>query len=138
IIAEIAQHDSRMIAVRLARNTGQSEATLVGLRLSLGEIIITIDDDLQYMPEEIPKLLSQLNSSQDCDAIYGVPTSRHHSAWRRLASGAINILFSPILRKPVSLHFTSFRAIRRPIVLRLLELRWPDPFLSALLLQGTR
>ena len=138
LLAEIARADPRIIAIRLARNVGQGEATLAGLRASSGEILVTIDDDLQYMPEEIPKMLAALDGPERYDAIFGVPATRRHSAWRRFASSITNMLVSPVLRKPGSLHFSAFRAMRRPVVERLLALLWPDPFLSALLFQVTR
>jgi glycosyltransferase involved in cell wall biosynthesis len=138
LLAEIARADPRVIAIRLARNVGQGEATLAGLRASSGEILVTIDDDLQYMPEEIPKMLAALDGPQRRDAVFGVPVASRHPAWRRCASWITNMFFTPVLGKPVSLQFTAFRVIRRPAVERMLELSWPDPSLSALLFQVTR
>jgi glycosyltransferase involved in cell wall biosynthesis len=138
LLAEIARTDPRIIAIRLVRNVGQGDATLAGLRASSGEILITIDDDFQYMPEEIPNLLAALDGRERYDAIFGVPATRRHPAWRRFASSITNVLVSPVLGKSVSLHFSAFRAMRRPIVARVLALSWPDPFLSALLFQVTR
>src|ERR1700690_618677 len=57
-LTEIARADRRVIAVELARNTGQARATLHGIRRSTGEIIVTLDDDLQHAPDDIPKLLA--------------------------------------------------------------------------------
>lgn len=138
LLAEIARADPRVTAIRLARNVGQGEATLAGLRASRGEILITIDDDLQYMPEEIPILLAALDAPERYDAIFGVPATRRHPTWRRFASSVANMCISPVLGKPVSLHFSAFRAMRRQVVERMLALSWPDPFLSALLFQVTR
>jgi polyisoprenyl-phosphate glycosyltransferase len=138
LLAEIARTDPRMTAIRLARNVGQSEATLVGLRVSSGGILITIDDDLQYTPEEIPKLLAALDGPERYDVIFGVPATRRHPGWRRFASWITNMFVSPVIGKPMSLPFTAFRVIRRPAVERVLELSWPDPFVSALLFQVTR
>jgi glycosyltransferase involved in cell wall biosynthesis len=137
LLAEIARADPRVIAIRLARNVGQGEATLAGLRASSGEILVTIDDDLQYMPEEIPNMLAVLDGPERYDAIFGVPATRHHPAWRRFASLITNMFVSPVLGKPAALHFSAFRALRRPVVERMLALSWPDPFLSALLFQVT-
>jgi polyisoprenyl-phosphate glycosyltransferase len=138
LLAEIARTDPRVLAIRLAHNVGQGDATLAGLRASSGEILVTIDDDLQYMPEEIPNLLAALDGPEWYDAIFGVPATRRHPAWRKFASSITNILVSPVLGKSASLHFTAFRAMRRPVVERMLALSWPDPFLSALLFQVTR
>jgi glycosyltransferase involved in cell wall biosynthesis len=137
LLAEIARTDPRVVAIRLARNIGQGGATSAGLRASSGEILITIDDDLQCMPEDIPNILAALNGPEHYDAVFGVPTTRQHPAWRRFASSLTNIFVSPMLGKPASLHFSAFSAIRRPIVERMLALSWPDPLLSALLFQVT-
>jgi glycosyltransferase involved in cell wall biosynthesis len=138
LLAEIARTDPRVLAIRLAHNVGQGDATLAGLRASSGEVLVTIDDDLQYMPEEIPNLLALLDAPERYDAVFGVPATRRHPAWRRFASSVANMCVSPVLGKPASLHFSAFRAMRRPVVERLLALSWPDPFLSALLFQVTR
>jgi glycosyltransferase involved in cell wall biosynthesis len=136
-LAKIAGADRRVMALQLARNVGQGGATLYGIEQSNGKIIITLDDDLQHVPEEIPKLLTALDGPDGYDVVFGVPIIRHHPAWRRVGSWTVNLAFSLVLQKPLALRFTGFRALRRHIVPQLLALRWPDPFLSALLFQIT-
>jgi glycosyltransferase involved in cell wall biosynthesis len=63
---------------------GQHNALLCGIREARHDIIVTMDDDLQHPPEEIPKLLGRL--SQGCDVVYGVPQMEQHGLWRNLAS----------------------------------------------------
>src|ERR1700688_2028475 len=138
-LAEIARTDRRVIAIQLARNVGQGRATLYGLDRSSGKIIITLDDDLQYAPEDIPKLLAALDGPARYDVVFGVPVSRRHPAWRRFASWMLNLVVSLVLRKPLYLRFTAFCALRRGAVLQLLAVRSAEPFLlSALLFQITR
>jgi hypothetical protein len=132
-LAEIARADRRVIAVKLARNAGQARATLHGIRRSIGEIIVTLDDDLQHAPEDVPKILAELDGPAGYDVVFGVPTSRHQAAWRRLASRAANLAFFLVLRKPLYLRFTAFCAIRRTAALQLLAVRCAEPFLSVLL-----
>jgi hypothetical protein len=136
-LAAIARADPRVVAVQLARNSGQGAATLCGIERAAGGIVFTLDDDLQHVPEEIPKLLAVLASSAGYDVVFGVPWSRRHPVWRRAASWSVNLAFSPLLRKPSALRFTGFRAIRRRCARQLVAMRWPDPFLSALLFQLT-
>jgi glycosyltransferase involved in cell wall biosynthesis len=137
LLEEIARTDPRVVAIRLARNIGQGGATSAGLRASSGEILITIDDDLQYMPEDIPKIVAALNEPERYDVVFGVPATPKHPAWRRFASWVTNLCVTPLLGKPLSLHFSAFCAIRRPIAQGMLALSWPNPFLSALLFQVT-
>nr|MBA3971629.1 glycosyltransferase family 2 protein [Bacteroidota bacterium] len=72
-------------AIMLTRNFGQHNATLCGISLATGDQIITIDDDLQFPPEEISKLIACYNST-NADVIYGVPESKKHSAIRNIGS----------------------------------------------------
>jgi glycosyltransferase involved in cell wall biosynthesis len=139
VLREIACSDLHVLAIQLGQNIGQGPTTLVGLSYASGEILITLDDDLQHVPEEIPKLLGHLGdlAASGYDVVLGIPAARAHPIWRRVASWVFNVLFSAALGKPLSLRFTGFRVMRRPIVERLLALRWPDPFLSALLFQIT-
>lgn len=133
----VALADPRVSAIRLARNVGQGAATMVGLRHARGAVIVTLDDDFQHVPEDIPHLLQRLNGPEKYNVVFGLPQAFHRSSWRRTASWAMNMVFSPILRKPVALRFSGFRAMRRSVAAQLLTLRSPDPFVSALLFQIT-
>jgi len=141
VLSGIARNDPRVVAIQLGQNIGQGQATLAGLRHTAGEILITLDDDLQHVPEEIPKLLAHLRGATGgatgYDVVFGVPTVRQHSLWRRLFSWSFNALFSPVLGKPLALRFSGFRAMSRPIAERLLALRWHNTYVSALLFQIT-
>ena len=70
------QHPNCIKLIRLAKNYGQHNATLCGLNHSSGSYIITLDDDLQNPPEEIPKLIKQMERS-NADLVYGVSDSKH-------------------------------------------------------------
>jgi glycosyltransferase involved in cell wall biosynthesis len=59
-IEGLAKRDKRVRGLRLTRNFGQHNAVLSGIRAARGAIIVTLDDDLQNPPEEIPKLLDRL------------------------------------------------------------------------------
>jgi len=78
----------KVIAIRLARNFGQHNATICGIAQASGAFIITIDDDLQNPPEEIAKLVDTMQNS-DADLVYGIYSKKHHSMARNLGSGAL-------------------------------------------------
>jgi glycosyltransferase involved in cell wall biosynthesis len=78
----------KVIAIRLARNFGQHNATICGIAQASGTFIITIDDDLQNPPEEIAKLLETMKNT-DADLVYGIYGKKHHSMARNLGSGAL-------------------------------------------------
>ena len=77
-----------VIAIRLARNFGQHNATVCGIAQASGAFIITIDDDLQNPPEEIAKLVDTMLNA-DADLVYGIYGRKHHSMVRNLGSGAL-------------------------------------------------
>src|SRR5258708_38310125 len=83
----LQEHSSRLDWVRginLMRNYGQHNARLCGIRAARFEVIVTMDDDLQHPPEELPKLLDKLR--EGFDVVYGYPERQPHGLLRGLAS----------------------------------------------------
>jgi undecaprenyl-phosphate 4-deoxy-4-formamido-L-arabinose transferase len=103
----------RLVAIQLMRNYGQHNALMCGLRHARGRVVVTMDDDLQNPPEEIPKLLDWLEQTQ-ADVVYGVPAQREHGAWRNLGSAVVLHFYRFVFKNQVTP--TSFRAIRRELV----------------------
>ena len=99
--------------------------------------MITIDDDLQNPPEEIPVLVEALRSEPELDVAIGIPDEKKHVLWRRLGSEFVNAVNSFSLKKPRSLKFSGFRAMRRLVVDQLVERNVPKPALGALLYSTT-
>jgi dolichol-phosphate mannosyltransferase len=73
--------------IHYAHNRGQSHAMLVGLRLAVGDVLVTIDGDLQNNPADIPRLLAEL---KDCDAVCGYRANRKDTWARRVGSRLAN------------------------------------------------
>ena len=84
VIVQLAECFERVCGVNLAGNFGQHSALLCGILRARHSVIVTLDDDLQHPPEEIPKLLRALRD--DVDVVYGLPMHRRHTAWRVAAS----------------------------------------------------
>jgi polyisoprenyl-phosphate glycosyltransferase len=134
VLSELAQKDERVIALQLMRNYGQSAATMCGLRHAKGRFMITIDDDLQNPPEEIPVLINALSSQPHFDVVIGVPQKKKHALWRRLGSNVLNkISSSLIFRQMPPLTLTSFRIMRRSVTDYLLSVDIPRPAPGAIL-----
>jgi len=87
-----AQYPAEVIAVRLARNFGQHNATLCGFHQVHGDYAITIDDDLQLSPEDIPKLIDEQKRS-GAELVYGYFGKKQHSVVQNLGSYAIQKAF---------------------------------------------
>ncbi len=83
-IEELTACDARVRGLKMSRNYGQHNALLCGIRAARGDVIVTMDDDLQHPPEELPKLLAGLD--KDCDVVYGPPLEEQHGLLRDLAS----------------------------------------------------
>lgn len=119
-----------LVAIRLMRNFGQHNATMCGLTHALGEVVITMDDDLQHDPAEIPRLLQHL-ASANLDVVYGAYEQKKHSWFRNLGSTLINGVYKRLFRTPF--NFSSFRAIRRPVVLAIIKYNLNFTFIDGLI-----
>lgn len=136
ILRALAGEDPRVTAIQLMRNSGQANATLCGLAHARGQFVLTLDDDLQHPPEEIPRLIAALAPS--VDVVMGAPREKRHHWARRLGSTFIHRLNCYLLGKDPSLQFTSFRLLRRPVVDGLIALRTLSPALGPMLTAVTR
>jgi len=108
-----AADPEHITAIRLMRNFGQHNALMCGLRHARGDYIITMDDDGQHPPEEIPKLIEAIRQT-GADVVYGVPKSRNHAAWRNLGSWLVTSFYKLVFRSRVTT--SAFRIMRREVV----------------------
>ncbi|MGH7948792.1 MAG: glycosyltransferase [Candidatus Binataceae bacterium] len=109
-----AAEDGRVRVVELARNFGQHAAILAGFRESRGDIVVTLDADLQNPPEEIPRLLKEIDAGND--VVGGWRTERHDAPLRRFASTLHNRLTSLMVGVSMHDYGCMLRAYRRHIV----------------------
>jgi undecaprenyl-phosphate 4-deoxy-4-formamido-L-arabinose transferase len=113
IIVELSKTDKRVRGIQLSRNFGQHNALLCGIRAARGEAIVTIDDDLQHPPEEIPKLLEKL--AEGYDVIYGTAQKEQHGFWRNMASRITKLVLRSAMGSDIARHVSAFRAFRTQI-----------------------
>jgi len=99
ILSQIAGRDSRVRVVELARNFGQHSAILAGFRECRGEVVVTLDADLQNPPEEIPRLLEAIDAGND--VVGGWREERQDQTYRRAASLLHNKLTSLMVGVPM-------------------------------------
>lgn len=102
-----------VVAIQLMRNFGQHNALMCGFKHARGDVVITMDDDLQNPPEEIPVLYRALIES-DADLVYGRYVTKNHAKIRNLGSSMVNAFYKCVFRTNVTV--TSFRAMRQPLV----------------------
>lgn len=97
----------------LMRNYGQHNALLAGIRAARYEFIVTLDDDLQNPPEEIPRLFEKLN--EGFDVVYGAPTQERHGFWRDLASQATKLALQASMGVDTARKVSAFRIFRTQV-----------------------
>ncbi|MFA5059711.1 MAG: glycosyltransferase family 2 protein [Candidatus Omnitrophota bacterium] len=110
VIKELAGKDKRIKGLKLVRNFGQHNALLCGLRKAKHEIIVTLDDDLQNPPEEIPKMIAKLE--EGFDVVYGFPQKQQHGFWRDAASQLTKMVLQNSMGVATARNISSFRAFR--------------------------
>jgi glycosyltransferase involved in cell wall biosynthesis len=110
VIEGLARDHGWVRGVHLMRNYGQYNAVLCGIRLARHEVIVTMDDDLQHPPEEIPKLLEKLTPDQD--VVYGTPSQEQHGLWRDTASQVTKLALQSAMGAPIARKASPFRAFR--------------------------
>jgi glycosyltransferase involved in cell wall biosynthesis len=134
-IRELAARNRWIRGICLMRNYGQHNALLAGLRTAHYATTVTLDDDLQHPPEELPKLIEKLG--QDFDVIYGSPEKETHGLLRDLASAVTKIALQSAMGAESARHVSAFRAFKTS--LRRAFDRHQAPFVSidVLLTWGT-
>lgn len=135
IMEELHDKDNRVKIIQQARNFGQHPALLCGFKYVKGDFIITMDDDLQHPPEEIPKLIKVMNERDDVDVIIAKYEGRQHNIIRRMGTWVSVYATSKMLKKPRDLEITSFRLIRRFIVDAIVKMDVHLPQIGNLLVQ---
>jgi glycosyltransferase involved in cell wall biosynthesis len=109
-ISSLASRFPDVRGISLMRNYGQHSALLCGIRAARGEVIATLDDDLQNPPEEIPVLLAKLREGHD--VVYGTPERERHSLLRNLASRVTKIALQSTMGAETARNASAFRVFR--------------------------
>jgi glycosyltransferase involved in cell wall biosynthesis len=135
VITALAQADPRIVGLRLVRNYGQHNALLCGIRAARGEIIVTLDDDLQNPPEEIPLLLAKLDEGHD--VVYGTPTNMRHGFLRNQASRITKLALRGAMGAATASQVSAFRAFRACIREGFADFKSPMANIDVLLTWGT-
>ncbi len=135
VIERLARQNHWIRGIDLMRNYGQHNALLCGIREAQYNVIVTMDDDLQHPPEEIPHLLEKLNEGYD--VVYGVPRKMPHSWWRNTFSVITKYAVSYIMGFKVVRDISSFRALRASLRNSFVIYNGPDVLVDVLFSWGT-
>ena len=110
VIGRLTQRYDFVRGIDMLRNYGQHNALLCGIRAARYDVIVTLDDDLQNPPEEIPKLVEPLNHG--FDVVYGKPAEEQHGLLRDLASVLTKVMLQRAMGAATARHLSAFRAFR--------------------------
>lgn len=128
-----------MRAVQLFTNRGQFHALMAGFAQANGDFVVTLDDDLEYHPTEIDRLIEAFEKEPGrYDVVIGVPTGEKRSLLRKAGSFLKNEMNTIMFSKPRRLRAGCFRMMTREFTGKLLEFRTANPVIGPLIFKATR
>jgi undecaprenyl-phosphate 4-deoxy-4-formamido-L-arabinose transferase len=133
-LKELRIKDKRVKIIQLMRNFGQHNAIMCAFHFVHGEYIITMDDDLQNPPEEIPKLINKIKEGYDL--VYGEYIYKKHNLLRNIGSSVIQLVYKRVFN--VCNNLTSFRIIKKELVQSILNFDKNYVFIDGLLAWNTK
>jgi len=123
VLREIERHAANVVVVEHPRNRGRSWAVVTGILAAQCQIVVTLDDDLQHHPGEIPHLLAALESADTATLVIGVADAIKRPLWRGWLAIGANAVSNLFLARRLPLQLTTFCAFRRQLCAHL----DPDP-----------
>ncbi len=115
----------------LSRNHGQHYATVCGLKHARGEFVVTMDDDLQNPPQDIPKLIQAIQ--EGAHIAIGAIEVKKQGWFRRFSSGVMDSMLNLLLNKPRGLKLSSFRCLSRKATALIAQYEGIYPYMPALM-----
>jgi glycosyltransferase involved in cell wall biosynthesis len=135
VVRALAASHERVRGMNMLRNFGQHNALLAGIRAARYRVTVTMDDDLQHPPEEIPKLLDGLGAG--ADVVYGTPGAMQHGFWRNFFSRFTKWAMARAMRIDNLVDLNAFRALRTELRAAFAAYESPHVLLDVLLSWGT-
>lgn len=127
IMEQLSKDNKKIKSVHLTKNSGNAAATLCGFNISSGDYIITMDDDLQHNPKDIPKLLEQENH----DLVIASFKKKEHPTSKIFTSKLKSWFDYKLIGKPKHIYNSPFRLIKGHIVNSINELNISRPMIAA-------
>jgi glycosyltransferase involved in cell wall biosynthesis len=132
VIEKLAVDLPTVRGIDLLANHGQPLATMCGLAAAQGKLVATMDDDLEHLPEELPKLLEALDEHPDWDAVIG-RWDRDGASVRGIGSWLHATADRLAWGTPKGFRHTAFRVMRRPVADALVAHRTASPVVGPML-----
>lgn len=113
VTGELIDENSNVIVIRHARNMGKSIALMQAFEIAQGEVLVTLDGDLQDKPEMIPRLLEKIDAGYDL--VSGLRVQRHDGLGKRILSRLYNYLVSRMFKSPIKDINCGLKAMRAEV-----------------------
>ncbi len=134
-IEEVCKLNSKAIGISLRKNFGQDSALLAGLRMTQGEYVVIMDDDLQHAPADIFKLYEQCKKGYD--VCYAKFPEKKQTGWKNMGSNLNGRLSEKLLNKPKEIYLSPFKIIKREVVDEIVKFPGSYPYIDATILTVT-
>lgn len=135
-IKTLREGDKRVKIIRLSKNFGQHNAIICGMNYSKGEYIVTMDDDLQNPPEEIPKIYETIKRTGS-DAVIGRQVKKEHSLLKNFGSYLISKTYKTTFNLPEFIKMSNFRILKKNLVEKINMNKNPHPVIGALMFMNS-
>ena len=135
LIQRLTREHRCVRGIQMMRNYGQHNATLCGVRAASYDIVVTMDQDLQHPPQEIPLLLAKLEEGYD--VVYGAPRKLPQGFLRNLMTASIKWILAKVIGLPSVHDVSAFRAFRTNLRDAFVNFQSPSLILDVLLSWGT-
>lgn len=133
VIKQLATSNIQIVGVRLLKNYGQHSALMCGLRYTRGNFVVTMDDDLQNPPSEIPRMLA-FTKDNNHDLVIGRFVEPQKDRLRIVGTGFVDRIVNKVFNKDPELSLSTFRVVRRDVVDRVCRSNNPTPYITGELL----
>lgn len=134
-LMELATQYKNVRVLDLAKNVGQHNAMIAGLRAAKGDTVISMDDDMQTRPSELRKMFTAFDKGYD--VVYGAYPKKKESLFRRLGSWVNKMCAVVFLEKPKGLRTSSFWIIRKYVRDSIISYKGSHSYLLGLILRST-
>lgn len=136
VIRKLAEENTNIMGVSLARNFGQHAALMAGFHEVSGDVVVCLDDDGQTPANEVGKLLGAIEEGSD--VVYARYANKKHSAFRNFGSRVNDWMTRVMLGKPKNLYISSYFAARRFVVDNMIRYEHSYPYVIGLVLRATK
>ncbi len=135
VIEGLSRTYAWLCGINLMRNYGQENATLCGIREAKYEVIVTMDDDLQHDPRDLPKLIAKL--ADGYEVVYGVPRVRRQTWWKSVLSALVKQAISSVMGVHTVRDISSYKVFHADLRRAFESISSPDVQIDVLLSWAT-